>query len=121
VLETGNLDCRRDLTDVRDMVEAYICLMMKGRCGEVYNAGTGQTHSMHEVLQRLLALANLKIDVRQRLGLVRQTDTKAIRADASRLRRETGWQPQRTLDQTLADTLDYWRHVLSNNPALKIA
>lgn len=121
LLETGNLDCRRDLTDVRDMVEAYISLMKHGRSGEAYNAGTGQTHSMHDVLQRLLALANLKIDVRQRPGLVRATDTKAIRADASRLRREIGWQPQRTLDQTLADTLDYWRRAFSYPAALKIA
>jgi GDP-4-dehydro-6-deoxy-D-mannose reductase len=121
LLETGNLDPRRDLTDVRDMVRAYILLMERGQTGEVYNAGTGQTHAMHEVLQRLLALANLEIEVRQRPGLVRAADTKVIRADASKLRNEIGWRPQRSLDQTLANTLAYWRQAPLFEAALKTA
>jgi GDP-4-dehydro-6-deoxy-D-mannose reductase len=110
LLETGNLEPRRDLTDVRDMVRAYILLLDRGRTGDVYNAGTGQTHSMREVLQRLLVLTQLKVEIRQRPGLVRAADTRVIRADASRLRDEIGWQPQRTLEQTLVDILAYWRH-----------
>jgi GDP-4-dehydro-6-deoxy-D-mannose reductase len=109
LLETGNLDPRRDLTDVRDMVRAYMILMERGRTGEVYNAGTGQTHSMREVLQRLLALTELKVEIRQRPGLVRAADTRVIRADPSRLRDEIGWRPQITLEQTLMDILAYWR------------
>ena len=113
LLETGSLAPRRDLTDVRDMVQAYIMLMEHGRSGEVYNAGTGQTHSMHEVLQRLVALTHLTVEVRQQPGLVRQTDTKVMRADASKLRQEIGWRPLLTLDQTLADILAYWRRTLA--------
>jgi len=119
LLETGNLDPQRDLTDVRDMVRAYILLMERGRSGEVYNAGTGQTHSMQDVLERLLALAHVTIEVRLRPGLVRATDTKVIRADASKLQSEIGWRPQLTLDQTLADILAYWRQALSCDAALK--
>jgi GDP-4-dehydro-6-deoxy-D-mannose reductase len=109
LLETGNLDPRRDLTDVRDMVQAYILLMGRGRSGDVYNVGTGQSHAMQDVLQRLLALAKIKIEVRQRTGLVRSTDTKVIKADASKIRTELGWRPRWKLDQTLADILAYWR------------
>ncbi|HLJ92954.1 MAG TPA: GDP-mannose 4,6-dehydratase [Gemmataceae bacterium] len=113
LLETGNLDPRRDLTDVRDMVRAYMLLMERGRSGEVYNVGTGQAHSMREVLNRLLALTRVPIEVRQRPGLVRATDTNVILADPSKLRSEVGWQPQRSLDQTLVDTLDYWRQTFT--------
>ncbi len=109
VLETGNLAPRRDLTDVRDMVQAYLLLMERGRPGEAYNVGTGQTYSMQEVLDRLLTLARVRVEVRRRADLVRATETPAVRADAGRLRRETGWAPRFTLEQTLADTLDYWR------------
>ena len=118
VLETGNLEPRRDLTDVRDMVRAYIVLVARGRTGEAYNAGTGQTHSMREVLDRLITRARIKIEIRQRAGLVRATDTLVICSDASKLRNETGWRPRRTLEQTLADILAYWRELLSDNAAL---
>jgi GDP-4-dehydro-6-deoxy-D-mannose reductase len=109
VLETGNLESRRDLTDVRDTVAAYILLMQKGRPGEAYNVGSGQNVSMQTVLDRLLALSGLKVEVRRRAELMRAVDQAVARVDASRLRRETGWSPQFTLDQTLSDTLDYWR------------
>jgi GDP-4-dehydro-6-deoxy-D-mannose reductase len=111
-LQTGNLTPRRDLTDVRDMVRAYILLMQRGRTGEVYNVGTGEAHSMQAVLDHLLALAQTKVEIRQKPDLFRATDAAVSRADASKLRRETGWRPQLSLAQTLADTLDYWRKIV---------
>ena len=71
VLETGNLTPRRDLTDVRDVVRAYMLLIEQGRTGEAYNIGTGQTFSMQEILDRLVALAGVQVEVRQRSDLVR--------------------------------------------------
>jgi GDP-4-dehydro-6-deoxy-D-mannose reductase len=108
-LKTGDLRSQRDLTDVRDMVRAYILLMERGRTGDVYNAGTGEVHSMQELLDALLSLSRVRIEVRQEFDPARAADTRVARADASKLRRETGWQPRFTLRQTLADTLDYWR------------
>jgi GDP-4-dehydro-6-deoxy-D-mannose reductase len=110
VLETGNLAPQRDLTDVRDIVQAYLLLMERGQTGEAYNVGSGALHAMQDILQRLLARARVKIEVRQSAGLVRTTETKAAQADASRLQRATGWTPRYTLEQTLADILAYWRN-----------
>jgi GDP-4-dehydro-6-deoxy-D-mannose reductase len=110
VLETGNLKPLRDLTDVRDMVQAYILLMQRGKTGEAYNAAAGEVHSMEAVLNRLLGLACLRVDVRQKADQVRATDASAIRADAGKLRREVGWTPRYSLDQTLTDTLEFWRN-----------
>lgn len=109
ILETGNLSPRRDLTDVRDVVRAYIVLLHHGRTGEAYNVGSGETHAMQEIVDRLLALARLRIEVRQQPHLIRATETKAVRADTAKLRRETGWTPRHSLDETLTDTLAYWR------------
>jgi GDP-4-dehydro-6-deoxy-D-mannose reductase len=109
VLETGDLRPSRDLTDVRDTVAAYLLLLEHGRAGEAYNVASGQGYTMRTVLDRLLALAGISPEIRQLTELVRPTEQPAVRADASKLRRETGWQPRFALDQTLADTLDYWR------------
>jgi GDP-4-dehydro-6-deoxy-D-mannose reductase len=109
VLETGNLNPRRDLTDVRDMVNAYLLVMEKGRTGEAYNIASGTLHTMQSVLERLLALAGLKVEVRPRGTLVRSTELVGVRVDTTKLRQATGWTPCHPLDQTLRDTLDFWR------------
>ncbi len=109
VLETGNLTPSRDLSDVRDVVAAYVLLMEHGRTGEAYNVASGQSWSMQEVLDRLLAAAKIRVEVRQRSDLVRSADLSVIRVDTGRLRRETGWKPRYTLEQTLTDILAFWR------------
>jgi GDP-4-dehydro-6-deoxy-D-mannose reductase len=109
VLETGDLSPRRDLTDVRDVVAAYVLLMAKGRRGEAYNIASGQVVSMRDVLARLIALSGEAVEVRQRGDLLRATELTVARLDTSKLRRETGWEPCRTLDQTLTETLAFWR------------
>jgi GDP-4-dehydro-6-deoxy-D-mannose reductase len=115
-LETGNLQPRRDLCDVRDTVRAYVLLMERGRTGEAYNIARGRAHPMREVVERLLAFSRVPIEVRQRDDLVRSTETAAIRGDTAKIRRETGWAPRYDLDQTLRDILDYWR-TLAARPA----
>ncbi len=116
VLETGNLEPRRDFTDVRDVVRAYVLLVERGRSGEAYNVGSGQTLSMQEIVDRLHAVSGAAFEVRQRPDLVRAADAAAVRADAGKLCRETGWAPAVSLDQTLRDTLDYWRKALTPAP-----
>jgi GDP-4-dehydro-6-deoxy-D-mannose reductase len=64
---------------------------------------------MEQVLERLLALARVRIEARLRPGLVRAAENLVVRANATRLRNEIGWQPRFTLEQSLLDTLDYWR------------
>jgi GDP-4-dehydro-6-deoxy-D-mannose reductase len=109
VIETGNLSSQRDLTDVRDTVAAYVLLADKGRQGEAYNIGSGRSYSMQTVLDRMLALMGLKVELRRRTDLLRPSEPALMRVEASKLRRETGWAPRYTLDQTLADTIDTWR------------
>jgi GDP-4-dehydro-6-deoxy-D-mannose reductase len=109
LLETGNLAARRDLTDVRDAARAYRLLLERGRAGEAYNVGTGRAPSVGEVLDRLLARAKMKVEVRPRADLVRTAETDILRADPGKLVRETGWVPRIPLEQSLSDILEYWR------------
>lgn len=112
LLETGNLSALRDLTDVRDTVTAYRLLMDKGRTGEAYNVASGEARSMQEVVDHFLNLARVRVEVRQQPRLLRASESAAVRGNAGKLRGEVGWRPRFTLDQTLADTLTYWRETL---------
>jgi GDP-4-dehydro-6-deoxy-D-mannose reductase len=113
VIETGDLTARRDITDVRDMVAAFPLLLEKGRTGEAYNAGRGETYRIQDLLDKLLALARVKVTVKQKSEPGRKADTAVTRADTRKLRQTTGWTPRITLDLTLADILDDWRKTAS--------
>ncbi len=105
----GNLDARRDLTDVRDTVRGYIALMAHGRSGQVYNVCCGSAVRIGDILERLLALARVPIDVATDPALLRPSDTPVILGSHQRLTRDTGWRPTISLDVTLRDLLDAWR------------
>jgi GDP-4-dehydro-6-deoxy-D-mannose reductase len=109
VLETGNLSAHRDFTDVRDVVRAYVLLMEQGQTGDVYNIATGLSHSMQEVVDRLLGLARCQVSVSPQPRLMRAAEMAIVRGDSSKLREETGWTPSHSFDQTLLDTLNAWR------------
>jgi GDP-4-dehydro-6-deoxy-D-mannose reductase len=109
VVFTRDLSGQRDFTDVRDMVRAYIRLLEVGRAGEVYNAGSGTTYLMREVLNRLIARSRVPSAVEERGDPARAGDTVVSRADIRKLRASTGWGPAISLDRTLEDMLADWR------------
>ncbi len=111
VLSVGNLDTKRDFTDVRDIVKAYALLFEKGESGEVYNIGSGKSVRIGEVLERLLALSNKKIIVENDPELMRPADIKDAVCDNSRIKK-LGWNPTIPMEKTLQDTLDYWRNIV---------
>ncbi len=108
-IAVGNLDARRDLTDVRDTVRAYQLILERGRPGRPYNVCTGQAITIRELLDRLLARARVAIDVKIDPARYRPNDTPVLLGDPSRLRDELGWTPSIPFDQTLDDLLAYWR------------
>ncbi len=109
-LQTGDLSSWRDLSDVRDVVAAFRLLIERGTPGEVYNAGSGVAQRMQDVLDTLVTLSGLAVTVTRKPDDGRAADTAVTRADATKLRRATGWSPRIGFAQTLRDTLDYWIH-----------
>ena len=114
VLRVGNLEARRDFTDVRDMVRAYSLVAAKGKPGSVYNACSGQARSIGELLEGLLDHSTVSIEVSRDPALLREVDLPIMSGDATRLHEETGWAPAIGWEQTLRDLLDYWRKVIAN-------
>lgn len=108
-LRVGNLSSRRDFTHVRDVVRAYRLIAEKGRAGEVYNVGSGSTYSAQEILDKLLALSDKTVPVEVDPARMRPSDTPVIRCNHDKLTRDTGWEPELSLDQILTEVLAQWR------------
>jgi len=109
VIHVGNLEARRDFTDVRDMVRAYWLALEKGVPGEVYNLASGKAWRIRDVLDLLLGMTKVKIEVRTDPTRLRPSDVPVLLGDTSRFHAATGWQTTIPFERTLADMLDYWR------------
>jgi GDP-4-dehydro-6-deoxy-D-mannose reductase len=105
----GNLEAKRDYTDVRDIARAYRLLLEKGKSGEAYNICSGVSHSGQEMLDLILAKAGSKVIVEQDPARMRPSDTPDIYGSHEKLTIDTGWQPEIPLETTLADVLADWR------------
>lgn len=105
----GNLDASRDLHDVRDTVRAYSTIVDRGEPGRVYNVCSGQAFRIRDVLDRLVAMSEVPVAVIVDPARYRPSDNLMLWGDRSRIEQELGWKPEISLDQTLADLLDYWR------------
>jgi GDP-4-dehydro-6-deoxy-D-mannose reductase len=111
----GNLDARRDLTDVRDTVCAYRALAERGTPGHVYNVCRGQAYAVRELLERLLSLARVRVQVQPDAALLRPNDNPIVLGDPSRIIHETGWKPTIPIERTLGDLLEYWRERIAED------
>ncbi len=109
VMAVGALDVARDFSDVRDIVAGYHLALTAGQPGQVYNLGSGQAHSVRELLATLVAASGVAIEVVQDPNRARAGDVPCIVADCARIREHTGWQPQIAFQQSVRDVLDYWR------------
>lgn len=109
VLKVGNLEARRDFTDVRDVVRAYWLALERGEPGEVYVIASGRDHRISEVAEMLLTMSTVPIRIEQDPSRMRPSDVPVLLGDSTKFRRRTGWEPLIPFEKTLADLLEYWR------------
>lgn len=114
VIRVGNLDVERDFTDVRDVVRAYALLLQHGKPGEVYNICRGEAYRLRDMLERLCQMSYVPVQIEVDPGRLRPADVPRMVGDATRLRQDTGWQPEIALEQTLIDILEHARRNLSS-------
>jgi GDP-4-dehydro-6-deoxy-D-mannose reductase len=108
-ISVGNLDARRDLTDVRDTVRAYQLINERGTPGRAYNVCSGRAVAIRDLLDRLLARARAPIRIRIDPARYRPNDVPLVVGDPRRIHDELGWTPEIPLEQSLDDLLEYWR------------
>jgi GDP-4-dehydro-6-deoxy-D-mannose reductase len=105
VLRTGNVDLRRDISDVRDVVRAYFTLLEKGKAGEIYNICSGQAIPLREIIEKAADILGLNVKVEIMPELLRPNDTAVILGSNGKIHSQTGWQPHFTLEETLTDMI----------------
>ena len=112
VISVGNIDVRRDFTDVRDIVKAYLIVLGKCDFNEVYNICSGKNYSIKQILDILLSFTDTNVEVVVDNKKLRKADIINLEGDNSKFVKVTGWKPEISIEQTLKDLLDYWRNAL---------
>lgn len=109
VIHVGNLDARRDFTDVRDVVKAYVLATQKCDYGEAYNICSGRAWKIGDMLNLLLSMSKKKIQIHQDPERMRPSDVELLLGDFSKFHNKTGWKPTIPFEKTMEDLLNYWR------------
>ena len=104
-LKVGNLDTVRSIVDVRDLVRGLVlCEKIKN---STINLGSDKFYSIHEIFKKIAGDSPYEVDS----SLFRPTDEPIIIGNINKAKDLLGWKQEITLEQTITDTLDYWRNL----------
>lgn len=109
VIYVGNLEARRDFTDVRDVVKGYWLAATKCDYGEVYNICSQQARKIRDVLELLLSMSEVKVEVKLDPSRMRPSDVDVLEGNCSKFTAKTGWKAEIPFEKTMEDLLNYWR------------
>jgi len=108
LIEVGNLKPRRSFLDVSDALRGFYLAAMKGRRGESYNLCATKTYEIGELLHTAVRLSGVRAEIRPVSRLMRPSDERIIFGATRKIRKDTGWKPLISIEQTLSSMLDYW-------------
>jgi GDP-4-dehydro-6-deoxy-D-mannose reductase len=105
-LLVGNLDAKRDFTDVRDIVDGYVALLdAKEGC---YNLCAGQAPSIQEILDILVEESGVSVEIQQDPTRMRPAEVPEVRGSFEKIHKACGWAPKRELRASLRELYEYW-------------
>lgn len=113
-IKVGNLNAKRNFTDVRDMVKAYYLAIEKGIPGELYLIGSNQIYTMKECLEMLISLSPMKNKITYKVesSRLRPTELRILIGKFDKFEQLTNWKPKIKFEKTLEATLNYWRNFI---------
>jgi len=113
IIKVGNLEAKRDFTDVRDMMRAYWIAIQSGEIGEVYNICSEKPISIKKILNGFLNISITNIKIRKDPIRFRVLDVPILLGDSTKFRKQTNWKQEITFEKTLQDILNYWGKFLN--------
>jgi GDP-4-dehydro-6-deoxy-D-mannose reductase len=112
VIEVGNLKPRRAFLDVTDTVRGFYLAGLKGNRGESYNLCATTTHEIGDLLRTAIRISGVKAEIRPVPRLMRPSDERIIFGSTRKIRKDTGWKPMKSIEQTLESMLQHWDRVM---------
>ncbi len=109
VIKVGNISAKRDIADVRDIVNGYRLAAKKGKPGEAYILASGKARSISHFLRVLTALSTAEIEIKVAKQLLRPVEVPVLVGSIAKSKKELDYSPKYSIEQTLLDTLDFWR------------
>lgn len=120
IVKVGNLDPKRDYTDVLDIVRGYREAVLNGKPGEAYNLCSGESIGIGEALQILIRLAGVDAEIVEDPARVRPVDITDLFGSYQKAQREFGWRPRVEREASLDTLLAYWLETLSETSPRKV-
>jgi GDPmannose 4,6-dehydratase len=101
-LVLGDLEVRRDWGYAKEYVEAMWRMLQEPEADD-YVIGTGVSHSVRDLVEVAFACVDLKAEdhVRVDPALARPADIEELVADASKAKRELGWEPRTSFEEVV--------------------
>ena len=109
-LRCGNLETRRAIMDQRDLVHALMLLADKGKAGDVYNISSEHIYQMEDIVKMIEKAIGHELKRNIDPALIRPTDERIIVGNVEKLKADTGWKQEISMEQTISDMLEYWRN-----------
>lgn len=106
VMSVGNLEAKRDFSDVRDIVRGYRLLGLSK--GGTFNLGSGRSRAVQEVLDTLISISRLEVTVEQDAARMRGPEVAELYGSYSAIHQACGWEPTIPFAQSLEDVYRYW-------------
>lgn len=101
----GNLSPKRDFVHVSDVARAIVAMLEGSEGYDAYNVGTGDTHSVPEVVERFKEALGEDVEILVDQGRVRESDRPHLQADITKIKDELGWRPRVEFSKGLLDLL----------------
>ncbi|MCL7972766.1 MAG: GDP-mannose 4,6-dehydratase [marine benthic group bacterium] len=122
VVAVGNLEVRRDFTDVRDGVRAFRMLMDLDAPGAAYNVASGEAIRIGSLLDWIIDEAGVEVEIEVTSSRVRREELDVVVGDSTRLREATGWKPGHDIEASVRETYRWMKgrfvNTINDNPVV---
>jgi GDP-4-dehydro-6-deoxy-D-mannose reductase len=100
--QVGNLESWRDFLDIYDAAEAIWALCQNPAPGEIYNLCSGEPTRIADLLQMMIDYSRTEVEIEVDPSRLRgRLDVTKVYGSYQKIRNHCGWQPKRSLSQTL--------------------
>lgn len=111
-IELGDINVKRDISDVRDVVKAYVMLLEQENFGRTVNVCRGESISLKDVIGCGKKFAELEeVEVKVNPEFVREDNVVDIYGDNSELKKLIDWKSTISYEAMLQDIFNYWNKI----------